>query len=204
MDMLETGRGVRVWPETVTTGWRRFSSGLWRVPEGDIHAAYSGQSLPKLKVFHHDGAPFTCGSSSYHGVASVRSDCHPLIRAEDYRGPEPKKFTYEGSEGVFKGQTFRLGPRVVFVSSDPTPLVWRPLLRSLYADGGHFASQATYGSFLETFQPREKPMDVEQEARRLEASSEYAALSKQDLRRVLDGEQASTLPDDLDQLKLPF
>ena len=40
-------------PPRVVTEWRRFSSGLWRVPEGDIHVAYSVDAFPKLKVFTH-------------------------------------------------------------------------------------------------------------------------------------------------------
>ena len=42
--------------------WRRFSSGLWRVPEGDIAAAYCADTFPKIKVFTHEGRLFTnCG-----------------------------------------------------------------------------------------------------------------------------------------------
>jgi hypothetical protein len=43
-------------PERVFTDWRRFSSGLWRVPEGDIQAASSVDAFPKLKAFTHAAA----------------------------------------------------------------------------------------------------------------------------------------------------
>jgi hypothetical protein len=42
----------------------------------------------------------------------------------------------------------RLGPKVVFLGSDATVDEWRSLLRAMYADGGWFARQATFGSFL--------------------------------------------------------
>jgi hypothetical protein len=32
--------GMPTFPERIVVHWRRFSSGLWRVPEGDIQAAY--------------------------------------------------------------------------------------------------------------------------------------------------------------------
>jgi hypothetical protein len=50
-------------PVRIVTHWRRFSSGLWRVPEGDIAAAYSASILPSgdtLCAWHKIRA-------SYHG-----------------------------------------------------------------------------------------------------------------------------------------
>jgi len=48
------------WPDCATVNWRRVSSGLWRVPEGDIHAAYSTE--------HEQAAPLKelaeCGAES--------------------------------------------------------------------------------------------------------------------------------------------
>ena len=41
------------WLDCVTVNWRRLSSGLWRVPEGDIHAAYS---FPGGKAAAHRAA----------------------------------------------------------------------------------------------------------------------------------------------------
>jgi len=49
----------------IMTHWRRFSSGLWRVPEGDISAAYSAESFPKIKVFTHEGKLFTNGGGHF-------------------------------------------------------------------------------------------------------------------------------------------
>jgi hypothetical protein len=46
-------------PNNIVTDWRRFSSCLWRVPEGDISAAYSAQTFPKVKVFTHNGVILT-------------------------------------------------------------------------------------------------------------------------------------------------
>ena len=46
-------------PERVVTDWRRFSSGLWRLPEGDIQAAYCADTFPKVKVFMDAARLFT-------------------------------------------------------------------------------------------------------------------------------------------------
>src|SRR5207249_6190426 len=51
--VLTTAPGA--WPECVTVNWRRLSSGLWRVREGDIHAAYSAENFPRVAVFIHEG-----------------------------------------------------------------------------------------------------------------------------------------------------
>jgi hypothetical protein len=49
---------------------------------------------------------------------------------------------------VYKGERWRLGPKVIFESSDPTVEEWISLLRVLYADGGMFAHGVTYREFL--------------------------------------------------------
>jgi hypothetical protein len=41
--------GGRRWLEKVVANWRQFSSGLWRVPEDDISAAYSAKTSHKIK-----------------------------------------------------------------------------------------------------------------------------------------------------------
>jgi len=41
--------------ERIVTGWQRFSSGLWRVPKGDIYGAYCADQFPKLKTFVEGG-----------------------------------------------------------------------------------------------------------------------------------------------------
>src|SRR5438046_420602 len=48
----------RHFPEQINSAWRRFSNGLWRVPEGDISAAYCADTFPKLKAFLEDGQLF--------------------------------------------------------------------------------------------------------------------------------------------------
>ena len=37
---------------------------------------------------------------------------------------------------------------MIFTASDPTHAEWQTLLRALYADGGMFAAQCSYGEFL--------------------------------------------------------
>ena len=71
-----------------------------------------------------------------------------LIADDDYRAPESRKYTYEGREAEYRGEVFRLGPKVVFKTSDPTVEEWRRLLRVQYADGGMFAARYTYLEFL--------------------------------------------------------
>jgi len=48
-----------------TTHWRRCSMGLWRIREGDIAAAYSVSTFPKVSVFVHEGRWFTNGGANY-------------------------------------------------------------------------------------------------------------------------------------------
>src|SRR5438309_3223262 len=66
------------WPDSVTVNWRRLSHGLRRVPEGDIHAAYSAESFPRIAVFSHEGRLFTnCGVHFCGAVhAEARSEEH--------------------------------------------------------------------------------------------------------------------------------
>src|SRR5258706_14906561 len=135
-------------PRRVVTHWRRFSSGLWRVPEGDIDAAYCAETFPKVKVFTHESHWYTNCGGHFSGPIHAEKDCYQLIPADDYRGPEPRRYTYEGREAAYKGRGFRLGPKVQFVASDPTVEEWRHLLQVLYDDGSMFASRSTYPEFL--------------------------------------------------------
>jgi hypothetical protein len=128
--------------------WRRFSSGLWRVSEGDISAAYCADTFPKVKVFTHEGRLYTNCGSCYSKWARVQVDAYPLIPAEEYIGPQPRQFSYEGREAKYAGRNFRLGPKMVFFASDPSVEEWRRLARVLYADGGMFAANCNYIEFL--------------------------------------------------------
>ena len=146
--LLNSPKGAAL-PERVVTNWRRFSSGLWRVPEGDISAAYSAEIFPKVRVFTHEGRVYTNCGGCFCGAFEAEMDCYRLIPADEYRGPEPRQSAYEGREAACKGRVFRLGPKVVFVASDPTIEEWRQLIRVLYTDGGMFAFRCTYPDFLD-------------------------------------------------------
>jgi len=135
-------------PPRIVTHWRRFSNGLWRVPEGDIAAAYCADTFPKLKVFTHEGRLFTNCGCNFSNAIETEANCYPLIPADEYHGAESTPYSYEGREAAYRGQVLKLGAKVLFVSSDPTLEEWRHLLRILYADGGCFASNCTYGGFL--------------------------------------------------------
>jgi len=69
--------------------WRRVSSDLWWAPEGDIQAAYSAESFPRVAACTHEGRLFTCCSVHYHGPIHAEADCSPLIPPDEYRGPHP-------------------------------------------------------------------------------------------------------------------
>ena len=133
----------------VFTHWRRFSSGLWRVPEGDIQAAYCADTFPKVKVFTHNGRLFTNCGGHFSGPIRAAADCYPLIPTDEYCGPEPRRCSYEGCEAVYQGDVFKLGPKVVFETADPTVDEWRRQFRVLYADGGMFAHGVSYLGFLD-------------------------------------------------------
>jgi hypothetical protein len=132
----------------IVTNWRRFSLGLWRVPRGDIANAFSASAFPRVITFTHEGRLYTnCGSTSSKWVhTEIRG--YPLIPADEYQGCESRPYSYEGRKATYKGEPFRLGAEIVFVSSDPTIEEWRRLLRSLFADGGYFAADCTYPQFL--------------------------------------------------------
>lgn len=150
INIMNTTSSVKITPASlrVVTHWRRFSSGLWRVPEGDIAAAYCADTFPKIKVFTHEGRLFTNCGCSYSNAFETEANCYPLIPADEYRGAEFVPYSYEGREAAYKGKVFKLGAKIIFAASDPTLEEWRHLLRVLYADGGYFASNCTYGGFL--------------------------------------------------------
>jgi hypothetical protein len=131
----------------VVTDWRRFADGLWRLPRGDISAAYCADVFRKLKVFTHEGHLFMNGGSHFGRVIGGVADCFPLIPPDEYRGPESVEYSYEGAMGRYQGKQWRLGSKVVFESDDPSVTEWEWILRVLYADGGHFASGVTYREF---------------------------------------------------------
>jgi hypothetical protein len=172
-------------PDKIVTHWRRFSSGLWRVPEGDISAAYSAESFPKIKVFTHEGKLFTNGGGHFSGPVAAGADCYLLIPANEYRGPEPRRYTYEGREACFRGEVFKLGPKVVFVATDASVEEWRQLFRTMYADGGWFARHSNYGLFLN--EDSRLPLSENAlSALRLEVTGDLLAHSKQEMQRFLD------------------
>jgi hypothetical protein len=131
----------------ICVSWRRFSSGLWRVPEGDIFDAYSAETMPRVNVFTHEGRLYTSGGGhSKWLLAEVTA--YPLIHPDEYQGSENVPYSYEGKTVTYKGRTYRLGSKTLFVASDPTVEEWRHLCRVLYADGGYFASGCTYTEFV--------------------------------------------------------
>lgn len=135
-------------PARIITHWRRFSNGLWRVPDGDIAAAYCADTFPKIKVFTHEGRLFTNCGCHYSKYVAAEINSHPLVPPDEYHGAENVPYSYEGRETTYKGRAFKLGTKIFFVASEPTLAEWRHLCRILYADGGYFASGCTYTEFV--------------------------------------------------------
>jgi hypothetical protein len=170
-------------PERVTTNWRRFSIGLWRLEYGDIAKAYSAETFPSVRTFLHDGFRYTnCGTAFSNCPIRSSVDAYPLLPLGTKPRPETKPYSYQGNEVKFGRQSFILGPKVVFDSSDPSVEEWRNLLRVVYADGGYFASQGSYGEYLSIYGER---IGNIREAVILEGAHEIAAFSKEQIQNYI-------------------
>jgi hypothetical protein len=182
-------------PDRVVVHWRRFSSGLWRVSERDIQAAYCADTFPKIKVFMHEGRVFANCGGHFSGAIRAAADCYPLIQAEEYHGPEPRQYTYEGRETVYHCQVFKLGPKVVFETSDPTVDEWKHLLRVLYADGGYFAHGVTYLEFLNgRLSPGSENEKAAHAMELAECGSTSTPRTQAEMRRLLDDDAPPVQP----------
>jgi len=180
-------------PERIVTDWRRFSSGLWRLPEGDIQAAYCADEFPKVKVFMHAGRLFTNCGGHFSGPIRAAMDCYPLIPADEYHGPEPRRYSYEGCEAAYQGEVFKLGPKVVFEASDPSVEEWRRLFRVLYADGGMFAHGVTYLVFLDQrLSPKSENERTAHFKELAECGSGTMPRTQAEMRQLLDGDEATS------------
>ncbi len=178
-------------PARIVVPWRRFSSGLWRVPEGDIAAAYCADTFPKIKVFTHEGRWFTNCGCHHAKFFDCAADCYPLIPAVEYHGMDSDPYSYEGRQAVHRGQVFRLGARVVFAASSPTLVESRHLLRVMYADGGWFASGCTYTEFLANrFDPRSENGRAARFQELVECGAKLMPRTQEEMRVLLSGEPA--------------
>jgi hypothetical protein len=177
-------------PTRIEVHWRRFSSGLWRVPEGDVSAAYCADTFPKVKVFTHEGRLYTNCGSCYSMWVHTQVDAYPLIPVDEYTGPEPRHFSYEGREAKYGGRVFRLGPKMVFVASDPSVEEWRRLARVLYADGGKCASECTYHQFLaERFDPESENGRAARMKEIAEWNERRMPETQEEMRNLLNGRE---------------
>jgi hypothetical protein len=99
-------------------------------------------------VFTHEGRLFTNCGCNYSKTFETEANCYPLIPVDEYHGANCVPYSYEGREAAYRGNVFRLGAKVLLVSSDPTIDEWGHLLRVIYADGGYFVAGSEYGDFL--------------------------------------------------------
>lgn len=178
-------------PIRIVTSWRRFSCGLWRVIQGDISEAYSADTMPRAKVFTHEGRLYTNGGG--HGKwVLAEANAYPLIHPDEYQGLESAPYSYEGRTVTHKGKAYRLGPKTVFVASDPTIAEWRHLCRIFYADCGYFASGCTYTEFVGN---RFDPDSVNGREARFKELADCGAQpmprTQEEMRRLLAGEVIS-------------
>ncbi len=178
---------LKTTPVRIVTPWRRFSCGLWRVSEGDISDAYSADTMPRVKVFTHGGRLYTSGGGGGKWVSS-EADGYPLIHPDEYQGPETVPYSYEGRKVTHKGKTYRLGPKTVFVASDPTIEEWRHLCRVFYADGGYFASGCTYTEFVDRFDPDSVNGREARFKELAECGAQPMPRTQEEMRRLLAGE----------------
>jgi hypothetical protein len=179
--------------ERIITHWRRFSMGLWRVPEGDIAAAYSASTMPKVSIFAYKGRWFTNGGCAFSKWLHAEADCYPLIVADQYHGAESAPYSYEGREIAYRGKVFRLGAKVIFVASDPTVEEWRQSARVLYADGGMFATHCTYTEFIgNRFDPQSENGRAAQFKELAECGARAMPRTQEEMRHLLAQETGLT------------
>ena len=151
--------------------------------------------MPKVKSFREGAQLYTTGTMAHSRFFCCSAYCHPLIPVHEYQGPEAADRGYEGHLISFNRTPFRLGPQVVFASSDPTLEEARHLLRVLYTEGGWFARHDTYGQFLESLGD---PSGNEAVARQLELESDLALLNKTMLCQWMKGLRTPPGPAQLD------
>jgi hypothetical protein len=172
----------------IVTHWRRFSCGLWRVPQGDISAAYSAECFPKVRVFTHEGRLYS-NEGGCSRFLEAEADCYALIPLDEYSGPSEVPYSYEGREATYRGKVFRLGPKTKFVASDPTVEECRRMIRVCYADGGYFASRCTYSVFLtERFKATSPNSKAALAAELAECQIRQMPQTQDEMRRLLAGE----------------
>ena len=141
------------------------------------------------------------GSARGSGPIRAAADCYSLIPADEYHGPEPRRYSYEGCEAAHQGEVFKLGPKVVFEASDPTVDEWRRLFRVLYADGGMFAHGVTYLEFLDQ---RLSPKSENERAAHFkeldECGSGTMPRTQAEMCQLLDGDEATSARPAIQQL----
>lgn len=178
-------------PVRIVVSWQRFSCGLWRVPEGDISDAYSAETMPRVKVFIHEGRLYTSGGGHSKWLLA-EATAYPLIHPDEYQGPDTVPYSYEGKTVTHKGKPYRLGSKTLFVASDPTVEEWRHLCRALYAVGGYFASGCTYMEFVSN---RFNPESVNGREARFKELTECGARAmpqtQEEMCRLLAGESGA-------------
>ncbi len=126
---------------------------------------------------------------------------------EDFTPRRPQKFhdLFPAKDFIseYRGEVFRLGPKVVFKTSDPTVEEWRRLLRVHYADGGMFAARCTYLEFLgQRFAPNSENEELARQKELAKCSLREMPRNQAEMRRLLesggDPAHATTQPKQTD------
>jgi hypothetical protein len=180
---LELDATERQWPAEIIVEPSRFGSRIWGEVEGDIPEAYCADIFPRVKTFLHEGRHFaTLGCCFGHGDSC---SAYPLIPTDSYHGPEPRQYTYEGRECLFRGRRFRLGTCVKFACRERTVEEWADLMRRKYAYGGYFAAGKSYAQVLEYFRAQHFVSPVELVAIQTESLRPDLPLTQEDMLELI-------------------
>jgi hypothetical protein len=138
------------------------------------------------QIFIHEGRFYTNGGGHSKWLLS-EVNAYLLIPPDEYQGPDSEPYSYEGKTVTHKGKTYRLGPKTLFVASDPTVAEWRHLCRVLYASG------CTYTEFVGN---RFDPESVNGREARFKELAECDARpmprTQEEMRRLLAEQSAPT------------
>ena len=143
LSMPEMFTETREWPQEIIVEPSRLVMGIWGDKEGDISAAYCGDTFPKVKTFLHEGQLYISSGGSDNSVT-----CYPLIPTEQYSGRAKQPYSREGETVNYRSQSFTLGAKMKFTARPLTLAEEISLLRRQYAYGGYFAAGKTYRELL--------------------------------------------------------
>lgn len=133
----------------VTVPWQRLADDVFDVTKGDVYAAQScDKPHDRVATFSHEGKVYTnmggCHGSVFTGT---EAHCHQLLPFTEEQPPKVE-FSSEGKAVKWRGQQYRLGPKILFKQTDRTVSEWQAFARRVYDRGGSFTASRTYHQVL--------------------------------------------------------